>query len=239
VTLDGRDFYLGRYGSPESRAEYDRLIVEWIANGRRLPAPTTPAGSDLTVNECLFWFVEWSAGYYRKDGRPTSEARMIRDALKVVRRLYGDIPAADFSPLKLKAVRQALIDLGHCRSQVNKQVGRVVRCFAWYVENELVPPSVHHVLKAVKDLRRGRTEAKESEPVRPVAEADVESAKPFLARQVWTMVELQRFTGMRPGEVVIMRTMGIDRSGPVWAYTPRTRPSSSWRLPTFRRRWWI
>jgi hypothetical protein len=28
VTLDSRDFYLGKYGSPESRAEYDRLISE-------------------------------------------------------------------------------------------------------------------------------------------------------------------------------------------------------------------
>ena len=29
VTLDGRDLYLGRHGSPESRTEYDRLVTEW------------------------------------------------------------------------------------------------------------------------------------------------------------------------------------------------------------------
>ncbi|MFO0957082.1 MAG: hypothetical protein U0800_06395 [Isosphaeraceae bacterium] len=28
VTLDGKDIYLGRYGSPESRAEYDGLVTE-------------------------------------------------------------------------------------------------------------------------------------------------------------------------------------------------------------------
>jgi hypothetical protein len=38
VTLSGRDFYLGRFGYPEGRAEYDRMIIEWISNGRRLPA---------------------------------------------------------------------------------------------------------------------------------------------------------------------------------------------------------
>ena len=27
VTLRGKDYYLGPHGSPESRAEYDRLIV--------------------------------------------------------------------------------------------------------------------------------------------------------------------------------------------------------------------
>ena len=30
VTLNGRDFYLGRHGSPASRDEYDRLIAEWL-----------------------------------------------------------------------------------------------------------------------------------------------------------------------------------------------------------------
>ncbi len=36
VTLNGRDFYLGRYNSPESRAEHDRVIAERLTNGRML-----------------------------------------------------------------------------------------------------------------------------------------------------------------------------------------------------------
>ena len=36
VTIDGRDLYLGRHDTPASRAEYDRLIAEWLAGGRRL-----------------------------------------------------------------------------------------------------------------------------------------------------------------------------------------------------------
>ena len=31
VTLNGRDLYLGKYGSTESKIEYDRLIAEWFA----------------------------------------------------------------------------------------------------------------------------------------------------------------------------------------------------------------
>ena len=38
VTLDGRDIYLGPYGSAESKAAYDRTIAEWLANGRILPS---------------------------------------------------------------------------------------------------------------------------------------------------------------------------------------------------------
>jgi integrase len=45
-------------------------------------------------------------------------------------------------------------------------------------------------------------------------------SKLHVARQVWVMVELQRLTGMRPGEVCNMRTIDIDTSGRVWTYSP-------------------
>jgi len=38
LRLDGREFWLGRFGSREAVAKADRLIAEWLANGRRLPA---------------------------------------------------------------------------------------------------------------------------------------------------------------------------------------------------------
>ncbi len=34
VVLNGQTHYLGPHGSPESKAEYDRLIAEWLASGR-------------------------------------------------------------------------------------------------------------------------------------------------------------------------------------------------------------
>ncbi|MEO8493936.1 MAG: site-specific integrase [Planctomycetota bacterium] len=42
------------------------------------------------------------------------------------------------------------------------------------------------------------------------------------------MIELQRFTGMRPGEVTKMRTCDLDTSGKVWIYQP-PRHKSEWR----------
>jgi hypothetical protein len=41
VTIDGRNHYLGPYGSPESHEKYARLIAEWRAHRRNL-LPTTP-----------------------------------------------------------------------------------------------------------------------------------------------------------------------------------------------------
>jgi integrase len=46
LRLDGREFWLGRFGSPTAVAKADRLIAAWLANGRRLPDATqaTAAG---------------------------------------------------------------------------------------------------------------------------------------------------------------------------------------------------
>jgi hypothetical protein len=32
VTIDGRDYYLGEFGTLESRAEYDRTIADYLTN---------------------------------------------------------------------------------------------------------------------------------------------------------------------------------------------------------------
>jgi hypothetical protein len=98
VTIDGRDFYLGPYGSPESKAEYDRLIGLWLANGRRLPEEDP---EDLTIDEVIVAFWRHATVYYVKNGEPTSEQETVRAALKVLRRLYGPTYAKDFGPLAL------------------------------------------------------------------------------------------------------------------------------------------
>src|SRR5262249_7048274 len=105
VPLNGRDISLGRYGTPESRAEYDRLISEWLTNGRRLAATASESGADLTINEMLLPYLRHDDSYYRKpDGRPTSESECIRLALRPLRKLYGHTFAKDFGPLALKTV---------------------------------------------------------------------------------------------------------------------------------------
>jgi len=44
---------------------------------------------------------------------------------------------ADFGPVRLKTVRQVLIDEGRVRKQVNKHVSQIRQFFKWAVENEL------------------------------------------------------------------------------------------------------
>jgi integrase len=222
VTIGGRDVYLGKHVSPDSRAEYDRIIAEWLATGRRPMVADSASAADLSVNEMHLAYLHHADSYYVKNGKPTTEPVNIRLALRPLRQLYGHTLAREFGPLRLKTVRQAFIDSGLCRSEVNKRVRHVLRAFKWAVGEEMVPPSVHHGLKAVPGLRRGRADVRESEPVRPVPDAFVDAIAPHVSRQVWTMIELQRLSGMRPGEVCSMRTIDVDRSGRVWIYTPES-----------------
>jgi len=222
VTLGGKDHYLGPHGTDESRAEYNRLVGEWLLKGR----PSTKHQThDSSINELLVLYLDHAKAYYRKpDGRQTKEFESIKQSMRPLREAYGRTLARDFGPIALKAVRDRMIAVDLCRKEVNKRIRRVIRLFGWGVENELVPAEVHHALRAVPGLKRGRSAARESKPVKPVPEAFVDAIQSHVLPPIWAMIELQRLTGMRPGEVVIMRTADIDTSGHVWTYRP-----SSWK----------
>ena len=218
VSLNGKDYYLGRYGSQESKAEYQRLLAEFLSGGLQ----TGSAKPDLTINELAAEYLKFADGYYRKGGEPTAEPENIGLANRPLRQLYGHTLASEFGPIRLKAVRQAMIDSGLCRNEINKRVGKIVRMVKWGVSEELIPSSVFHGLQAVSGLRRGRSGVRESPPVKPVPLAFVEAIQPHASRQVWAMIQLQLLTGARPGEICSMRSCDIDTKGRVWLFTPES-----------------
>ena len=214
VELCGRRFYLGRYGKPETEERYHRLVAEWLANGRQLPVEPT----DITVAEVLARFLDHAEEYYRNaDGTPTGELDNYRAALRPVRKLYSSAPAVEFGPRALRAVRQAMIGAGQTRKYINANVSRIKGIFRWAVAEQILPPEVHQALACVTGLRRGRTAAKEPEPVRPVPDQHIEAVRRRVSRQVWALVRLQLLTGARGGELVRLRAIDIDTSGKVWA----------------------
>ncbi|GMV97283.1 MAG: hypothetical protein AMXMBFR83_16410 [Phycisphaerae bacterium] len=219
VTLNGHDVYLGKWRSAASRREYDRVLAEWLANGRWLDRPDDNEALTVAMLIERYWR-EHVTGWYVKAGRPTSEQDAVKSALRPLRRLYGDTLAADFGPLKLTTVRDQMIAAGWCRGTVNGAVHRVRRMFRWAVSRELVPANVLHALRSVPALVRGRCAVPDPDPVRPVADEHVDAVRPFVPPAVWAMIQLQRLSGMRPGEAVIMRGCDLDTSGPLWEYRP-------------------
>ena len=81
VTIDGRDIYLGKHDTPESRERYDRTIAEWLANGRCLPT-SADKGESLTINELILAYWGYVSTRYVRDGRPTQEQKKTQLVLR-------------------------------------------------------------------------------------------------------------------------------------------------------------
>lgn len=227
VTLSGEDHYLGAFNSDASRANYDRVTAEWLGRGRIPVAPPASAPIDaaattaITVNRVIHDFWHHAEIYYRKpDGTPTTELDNFRQALRPLRRLYGQTLAEQFGPKALKALREHMIALGWCRSHINKQMSRLKSVFSWAVENELVTPTVYHGLMAVKGLKRGRSNARESAPVKPVPEDRIAAVRPLVSDQVWALMQLQLLTSARAGELVVLRGIDLKTGNKIWTAEP-------------------
>jgi integrase len=221
VALSGQDIYVGQYGSPASRAKYDRLIAEWIAAGRRLP--TDP--NAITIAEVVAAFRRHAQTYYGADSKAAAN---IDGSLRPVVKLYGRTAANEFGPLRLKTVREQFISGGRVRANINRHITRIRGVFKWAAENELIPANVFHGLMAVRGLRRGKSGAVEGEPVKPVPVEHVEAVIPHVSPQVVAMIRLQLLTGMRPGEVTIMRGCDLDTTGNLWLYRPSRHKTQSY-----------
>jgi integrase len=218
VTLDGKDHYLGQYGSTESRRRYNQLVEQYL---QRWAVRASSISSDRTIGSLvLLYDDEHVQTHYRKHGRPTSEVACIKIALGYLCDLFGDTFIADFGPVRLKQVRSAMVDDGHARKSINKHIGRIRRFVSWCVENEHCPPSVLSALKAVQGLQKGRTQARETAPVKPVPEDRIEAIQPYVPAPIWAMIQAQRLTGMRSGEVTAMCGNEIDMIEEVWVYVP-------------------
>lgn len=89
----------------------------------------------------------------------------MRDAVRPLKKLYGHTPAAEFGPLAMKAVRDAMVDADQCRTVVNARVNRIRRVFKWAVAEELISFAASQSLTTVQELRRERSTARESRPV--------------------------------------------------------------------------
>ena len=127
----------------------------------------------------------------------------------------------DFGPKALKQVRQRMIQAGYVRTAINVHVCRIRTMFKWAVGEQFAPVEVWQALCAVSGLRRGRSDARESEPVEPVEDSVVQATLLHLPCVVADMVRLQRLTGARPGEVCTMRAGDITRGmDGVWTYRP-------------------
>lgn len=163
VTLSGQDHYLGPHGTKASKSEYDRLVGQWLANGRR--ALAKEEAPQISVVDLCAHYWRLCKTYYVKNGKPTDEKAGVRAAIKALKHSYGKTVADDFGPLALEAVRQQMVETGNSRRYINQNIGRIKRMFRWGVSKELIQVETYQRLQSVTGLKRGKCKATETKPI--------------------------------------------------------------------------
>jgi hypothetical protein len=147
VCLNGKHHYLGKYGSDESRAEYDRKIEDFLSGG--------DVRSDIKISALCLAFWKHAQGYYVKDGKPTDEQAGIKSTLRRLRKRFGPMPVGDFRPRHLRELMEAMAEEGLTRGYVNQCAGRVKRMFAWGCERDRGATGAIHDATGAIHLRGG------------------------------------------------------------------------------------
>ncbi len=228
VYVDRKSVFLGKYDTPESRQRYAEIVSK-IASGEPVPM-----SSKVTTREpvrrsiaalCLRFVAEKLPNYAH------AEQACFRGAMRILVELFGETPADDFGPIRLRTVRAAMVAgdpqaiskdgktkprRPWSRSFVNKQIKRLKHLFRWGVSWELVPVTVADALGTVESLAQGDTDAAESRPRQSVPPADIAAVRAVLTDRQRDIFDLLMLTGARPGEIIGLTTGQIDRTGEVW-----------------------
>jgi site-specific recombinase XerD len=225
IEVRGQRVYLGAHGSKESRDKYKTLLAEIENNGGRLAVSPT---SITVVELCARFWAHAQTHYRLPDGKDSSELDNYKAIIVILKTLYGGTQnrVTAFGPLALKACRGEMVKKGWLRGTVNRQVSRLRHIFAWGVENEMVPVAILQALQAVQGLRSGKCAAADSEPVLPAPTEAIEGAKKHIGPVLSVLIDVQKLTGARAGELVGLRPCDLNRSGRVWVYEPKAHKTA-------------
>ena len=230
MELSGERIYLGKWNSPDSRRLYDQLLANWLRSGRTSVLPQsssdTPPPPELppqapvyTVQNLVDDFGEHTKSYYRKDGKETSEADLIRRAMAFLADCFGKMSAEDFGPRQIAVLQKLMLKRDFSRTYINRQILRIRRGFRWAVTTEKMQPTPKYLaMLQVRGLAKGRTQAREPTPVMPVADETINATIEHLPTVVADMVRFQRLTGCRPNEVCDLTPGAVERTSDVWIY---------------------
>ena len=218
--------YLGPYNSPESREAYGELVSK-LAKGVPIenaePASST---AGISVSDLLLKYVTEKLPRYAN-----AEQHCQRSAIRILRQLFGETAAAEFGPLKLGIVRDAMVAgdplavdadgnpkprKSWSRGFVNDQIRRLRSVFRWGVAKQLVTESVLTSLKTLAGLNPGDSEAHDYEPRHAVPQEDLQAVRAILTDLHRDIFDLLLLTGARAGEVIGLRIGDVNRTGDVW-----------------------
>jgi hypothetical protein len=100
VRYGGKDKYLGKYGTQESKEAYARFIASIPKPSNQAVTAELAPGAVLLVGECVNLFYQHTQVYYARDGVPTGEHTTIRYALRPLTARFKPLPVTEFASRK-------------------------------------------------------------------------------------------------------------------------------------------
>jgi len=225
VEFKGKRYtFPGKFNSVESVDAYSKFLREHVYAERPSAMPAELPIQVKSVGDLVLMFLDDADRRY--EGSSDSEYGNLRASLLPLAAEFGDVPVADFGPLKLRAYRTFLAKGGNARSYVNWQISRVRRCFRWAVSQEMVPIGIYDALCTVEGLKVGQSEARETASRKPVPWADVKATLPFLTEPVANIVRCQWFIGCRCKSLCNAKPGQFDRTQQPWLWRPQHKRES-------------
>lgn len=198
-------------------------VLGWI--GARAKYPRRPGGRTTEADNMSYALKDWCATVIAVE---PGDDRATRTGAGVASRHLEDLLPEQVTPRDLRACLEHMIAT-KCRDQVNDRKNRLLRFFRWCVEYELCTSAVITRLECVAPIGATHPGVRETDQVTSVPDEHVrltmEAARPELRRAI----EIQALTGMRPGELLLMRVCDLraeripDDAGElhiVWNYRP-------------------
>lgn len=221
----------GREGSLSER-EAKARFRNWKRNeyDKRGTVRNPDGTTRFTIHQLCQAYLDYAAKVYVKNGEQTAHMNQVRAAMTILNETFGHLDASSLTNPKVAGLRDEMIRYENrdgterilSLKTVNGRLHSIKAAYRWARERDLVTREALADILAVTPLRRGRSEAKDPKPIRPVEQSRIDAARAHLPPTVAAMVDLQLLTGMRPGEVCLIRPCDIEKRKGVWLYRPHT-----------------
>lgn len=217
VIWDGKTYYLGIHDTPESLANYAKILASIASTGFAVP----PEPESVSVEELAKRYLVST----KKEFPPESkEPKAIAIAINEFVRTHGNVKASKFTASMLIEFRDNLAQNGKSVRTINMKHNYILNMFRWASVHQFIAANVWHLLQSVKKIKPGRTSAKQPRKVSSVEWSHVEAIKHLVPERTWDIICLQWHTGMRSGEVLGMTPREIKNG----VYRP-SKHKNAWR----------
>lgn len=220
-----------RFGKEKdmSRKAATILYQQWLKNEWK---SLRSKADGPTVKVLATKYAEHCKAYYRQRGLPSTHFSQCAEAMNNLITAFGERPATELGAPEITQVRDAMVtsrlknkykrpDVRPLAlSTVNGRLRIIKQMFAWARAYGWVSRECVFDVSIVKPLRSGRSLALDPESVDPVPENILAETLTVCPKTVADAIHVMYWTGMRPGELCIMRPCDIVRDGDVWMYHP-------------------